>query len=539
MKMKKKSLVVAMSLLAIAACSTEEESDTNAGGSSKPQPNPTITIDKLETVSEPKNNGSELNYIRVNISKALTNEVTFKLTSNDIEAQSSGQFKNYESIEQTFTIPAGARFIDVPYTVFHNEKYENNVSFQLVLSDPSGATFDILDDTATITIKDIDREPEIEFEYTTIPSIEGEKVDVKMLLSNYSKFPVSVDLMHTGIATTTDFTTDLQNNRLEIAPETLESQFEVLLVDDGLLEGGESLTFSIKSVSNANPGNKDSITIAVGGEFGLNDTGVNQFYDGSVFTSVVSPSEYPNQDASNGNDILDPHNEHYDGSEGFRFHKLDFNGNNLAADVSEFSCIKDNVTGLYIESKMTSDPVGYTTAAAIAELINEWKLEPVGEHPFTSNILNWRSIAYGYTWYNVSSNENGGNAGSKNDKEGSYSKDYPVSPDCAFPSKTSTDQCHTQNYIKILNEISLCGADDWRLPTPSEARSIVNYGLDKSQYNFFPHNEETGAQTRFFTSATSVNNQGSAWCIDSTNGQIELCHKDVPVGVIAVRGGMQ
>lgn len=539
MKNTQMSLAVAMSMLAITACAPEEDTDTNAGGSSKPQPNPTITIDKLETVTEPKNNGSELKYIRVTMSSTMTSDVTFKLTSNDIEAKSDGLFKNYQAIDQQYTIPAGARFIDVPYTIYHNEKYENNVSFNLVLSEPTGATFDVLEDTATITVKDIDNEPTVEFEYTTIPSIEGEKIGVKMLLSNYSSYPVTADIEHSGIATTTDFTTNLQNDSLIIEPELLESNFEVTLIDDGLLEGGESLTFTIEKATNANIGKQDSITIAIGGEYGLNDTGVNEYYDGAIYTAQAEPSSYPNQDASHGNDILNPNNEHFDGSEGFRFHKLDFNGNNLAADATTFSCIKDNVTGLYVESKQPSAPIGYNTKAEIKTILDDWRLEEIGVNPFANNLSNWRSISYQYTWYNSSSKENGGNAGTNNSVNGVYSRAYPVAPDCSYTAGSSQQSCNTYSYINELNNTSLCGADDWRLPTPSEARSIINYGLDNGMYDFFPHQNVVDAQTLFFTNATSVNNQGSAWCMDSTNGQIKLCHKNSAIGIIAVRGGMQ
>jgi len=81
----------------------------------------------------------------------------------------------------------------------------------------------------------------------------------------------------------------------------------------------------------------------------LNDTGITQCADVSTNGLSCPVTNYPNQDAQHGRDVTA--NDDSDGHAGFSFTKLDTNGNELLANATDWSCVKDNVTGLIWEVK--------------------------------------------------------------------------------------------------------------------------------------------------------------------------------------------
>lgn len=89
-----------------------------------------------------------------------------------------------------------------------------------------------------------------------------------------------------------------------------------------------------------------------------------------------------------------------------------------------------------------------------------------------------------------------------------------------------------------MNQFAICGIDDWRLPTPAEAKSFINYDVNAPQ----------AANNQFFdflnnqlilTSATNAERNGSVWCVDSESGQAKLCLKGSFNTIIAVSGGRE
>src|SRR5690606_37411470 len=137
-------------------------------------------------------------------------------------------------------------------------------------------------------------------------------------------------------------------------------------------------------------------------------------------------SDFPGQDAEYGRDALAAAGllqKVGGGSAGFDFTKLDDNGNPLSASATEWSCVKDNHTGLIWEEKTTSG---------------------------------LRSMNHTYSWYNPDSSTNGGHSGYKDGGSCSESK------------------CDTRDYVRAVNMQNLCGANDWRMPTIDELHSIVD-----------------------------------------------------------------
>ena len=112
------------------------------------------------------------------------------------------------------------------------------------------------------------------------------------------------------------------------------------------------------------------------------------------------------QDGHSGRDVSQ--NDNSDGHAGFSFTKISSTGVELPASATEWSCVKDNVTGLMWEVKT-----------------NDGGLHDKNET---------------YTWYNPDNSANGGGAGTENGDN------------------------DTDSFVVNTNARGLCGANDWRMP---------------------------------------------------------------------------
>lgn len=205
----------------------------------------------------------------------------------------------------------------------------------------------------------------------------------------------------------------------------------------------------------------------------LNDTGITVCANNAQNGLPCPVSDFPGQDAEYGRDALAAAGllqKVGGGSAGFDFTKLDDNGNPLPASATEWSCVKDNHTGLIWEEKTTSG---------------------------------LRSMNNTYTWYNPDISTNGGHSGAK---DGGY---------------CSESECDTRDYVRAVNMQGLCGANDWRMPTRDELHGIVDY----SQLNpaidtdYFPHTKVSDNQYVAYWSATpSASNVNHAWIVYFSNG---------------------
>lgn len=148
---------------------------------------------------------------------------------------------------------------------------------------------------------------------------------------------------------------------------------------------------------------------------GLNDTGTSQCLDGN--TLVACPVDaLPGQDAEHGrdslaaNEVLEKRGE---GAQGFDFTKIAADGSALPMEAEEWSCVRDNVTGLVWEVKLADS----------------------------------ESFRFAYHMFGYAENMLCGD----------------------------TTRCTPTGFIEELNERGLCGANDWRLPSRSELLSIYDY----------------------------------------------------------------
>ena len=78
-----------------------------------------------------------------------------------------------------------------------------------------------------------------------------------------------------------------------------------------------------------------------------------------------------------------------------------------------------------------------------------------------NNAASLRHMDHTYTWYDTNAAINGGNAGTVG---------------AAATCNSTLPQCNTSAFVAAVNAQGLCGANDWRMPTPQELQGIVHYG---------------------------------------------------------------
>lgn len=149
-------------------------------------------------------------------------------------------------------------------------------------------------------------------------------------------------------------------------------------------------------------------------------------------------------------------------------------------DNSQWSCIRDNHTGLVWEVK--SDD---------------------------TSAFNYANLKY--SWYNTNTAENGGIAGLQN------------TDDC------NGIACNTQAYIDALNSKRLCGSEQWRLPTINEQLTLaitdfVDLAMDR---NHFPN----AKNDQYWSSQTYVPRRALSWYFYYSDGSAASALKTTPVYV--------
>lgn len=190
----------------------------------------------------------------------------------------------------------------------------------------------------------------------------------------------------------------------------------------------------------------------------FNDTGIMKCSDGSTNVTSCGIAQFPGQDAEFGRDTT--HNNNKDGHAGFSFTKISEAGAELPIDSNEWSCIKDNVTGLLWEVKTDDD----------------------GLHDKDINYSN-------------------------------YSPDF--NPNNEYASATDAT-----GFVTTVNSQGFCGVTNWRLPTNIELHSIVDYSValpgPTIDQNFFANTRNSA----FWTSSLHPKGANVAWVVFFDDGRI-------------------
>ena len=208
------------------------------------------------------------------------------------------------------------------------------------------------------------------------------------------------------------------------------------------------------------------------------------------------------QDAHHGRDALAADGQLAktgSGDVGFDFTKLDSNGNDLAETATEWSCVRDNVTGLIWEVKDPSDG-------------------NVGDSLHDADDR--------YNWYNTDSTTNGGSNGYADD-EGAICYGYD--------SADSTTYCNTEAFVNRVNAAGLCGANDWRMPKKEELRSIVHYGRTNPSIDtdYFP----STVSNWYWSGSPHASVSDSSWFVNFNYGYDDSVDRYSSLHVRLVRSG--
>jgi hypothetical protein len=237
---------------------------------------------------------------------------------------------------------------------------------------------------------------------------------------------------------------------------------------------------------------------------GLPDTGQTLCYDvagATVTCTTVNPAN--RDDGRYGRDptsVAGALTKTGAGAAGFDYSKIANDGSTLAAGTAlggnpiDWACTKDNTTGLTWEVK--------TTGAS-----------------------DLRKSTHTYTWYSTDAASNGGNAGNTG------------SNTCA--ATLPGNQCNTQAYVAAVNAATLCGNNDWRLPSVKELESLVNFSVPATgaaptiEATYFPNTAINWYWTATNNSAVPAN----VWVVYFYGGNSNAYLKSDFNYVRLVRGG--
>lgn len=241
-----------------------------------------------------------------------------------------------------------------------------------------------------------------------------------------------------------------------------------------------------------------------GGANALNDTGTTHCYTNGAnlvpcSAAVIADSgTHPRQDSRFGRDNNPSPGKVGAGAAGFDFTKISNTGNVLPANAAlgigsnDWACTRDNVTGLLWEVK-----------------------------PWTPASPGLRDVNNSYTWYDPNPASNGGNAGSTGS---------------ATSCNNTLAACNTHDFVLAVNAASLCGRNDWRLPSYKEAFSIFNaQTLGAAVPSPFDATYFLLHGDAMYTSNTVIGNASNAWYV-GPNGMDFVSKTTAPRQVRLVAG---
>ncbi len=244
------------------------------------------------------------------------------------------------------------------------------------------------------------------------------------------------------------------------------------------------------------PGVRMCVNMGSVGARPLNDTGITWGGDypagnNSTCTGVDTGdnSALGLQDCAYGRDATQ--NDDSDGHAGFSFTKISATGQELPASATEWSCVKDNVTGLIWEVKTTD-----------------------------GGLHDWNDT---YTWYNTDPATNGGAEG----YDGAF-----IDTCYGYNSDDPTTFCNTQAYVARVNDEGLCGYTDWRMPSRNELLGIVDLGETYSYpiyTDYFPNPRVTWFA---WSGSAYANGSDKAWSVQYFNLGISLRSHDFQVRLV-------
>ena len=296
------------------------------------------------------------------------------------------------------------------------------------------------------------------------------------------------------------------------APDAIEDitlRFRLTVTDNKGSEQSDDVDIKVSSIIHTyHPMNDTGITKC--GDYAFTDSGTAYDVTGSgthendINCITVSATQETDgiqtpdndivragQDAVYGRDVTD--DDDNDGHAGFSFTKLDNSGNAFGSSAGLWSCVQDNVKGLIWEVKTDS-----------------------GLHNKEDR----------YSWYNTDINSNGG-------AEGYANADSDVCN--AYSASDSASYCNTKAFVARVNSATLCGANDWRMPSKAELRGIVSYDRADPAIDtdYFPNTQSE----QHWTSTPYASGNSNAWNLQLFNGSDLEYQKSNVYRIRLVRNG--
>ncbi len=231
----------------------------------------------------------------------------------------------------------------------------------------------------------------------------------------------------------------------------------------------------------------------------LNDTGITFSGQAISGNDSICDANAVAQDCNSGDDFSN--NDNADGHAGFQFTKISSLGNELSAEMPEWSCVHDRVTGLIWEVKVAGS--GFVADGGLHDADDR------------------------YTWYSTDVIANGGGVGAQDEGKNvcyGYDEADPLS------------YCNTLAYVDRVNSgDGLCGATDWRVPTLLELESIVDFSRGEDEraidLDYFPETKK-GV---YWSSSAYAASDGHAWNIDFSNGSSAFLPRSIAHALRLVR----
>ena len=502
-----------------------------------------VSINQYEIIKEPES-GDFVHSIRISLNKQALRDGSFDYS---ITSTTATPDKDFIPKQGTLEVLKGVRELSIDVVILADDTDEDDEVFIIELSNPINLT--LSDNISTLTIEDTDPTPSISLnvQQGAIKEADGD-YRITLNLTNESERGIEIPFNLSGLAIPNSDFALLTENPIFIASGVTSVDIEFNISDDNIPEGGESIIITLEEPLNATLTEQSVSTIIILGDLNLTDTGATTFFDGTSYTNSTTNSDYPNQDALFG---LDKDNIYQaDGFSGFSYTKIDKSGNALPSDANAyevnnengFRCIRDEVTGLTWEAKMTSPQVlPQLYGDALKDHINaELALATENNAPFVYSPAQsaWQTKDYTYYWLDNKDTTNGEIRGAQGDAFPNTK--YPVNSLCAFPNVnmsnyTNAKYCNTEVYTEVANQLSTCGFNDWRLPSGEEMRSIHNYTNDpvaNSAVDYF----QDKVSGDYFTASPSAENTGSVWCMSADTGEMKFCNKQLPNHIRLVRG---
>ncbi|QFI39834.1 DUF1566 domain-containing protein [Moritella marina ATCC 15381] len=307
--------------------------------------------------------------------------------------------------------------------------------------------------------------------------------------------------------------------------------------------------------------------LLISGNVYLNDSGVSNYSDGSDFTLGAQPGDdlalqdaaygldviiNSNALANAGGDIQDPSSQfyknsrdidsadtEYKGRAGFRFVKIGNDGMPRTANSTDYSCVKDEITGLTWQVKGPTNLL--TNQETDNTLPDRYTMDDKTNYSAANFVYAWWSSKLGTTGRGWRYTLNDSTLDTATDDS-----DY-ANATCGYLKDLSGREnelyCSSGAYADEVNFLGVCGQANWLVPSVEQLRSIIDYSK-VTDYSTLSLATDHALDSDFFDCTGNdcvVSNDGNpvywtssqvkgaeslAWCINLQTGSVNTCNKD-------------